>query len=126
MAAVAECTQGFGHRLQPLTICEYDIDCDPVADLRGETERDTLSVPHADLGCPWLSLSLAGCEPPSRLAADRLCDEGYVGALVPSLVPGAIETDQNLVLWRWEADLPCRVTVHNPAGRLPADQSSWR
>src|SRR3546814_4807925 len=26
MTAVSECTQGFSHRLQPLTMCEYDVD----------------------------------------------------------------------------------------------------
>ena len=126
VTAVAECTQGFGRRLQPLTICEYDIDCDPVADLREEAGRDALGIPLADLACPWLSLALAGREPPSRLIIDRLRDHGFVGTLVPSFVPGASTSDHNLMLWRWGADLPNLVTVHDPGGRLPVDQSSWQ
>ena len=126
VTAVAECTQGFGRRLQPLTICEYDIDCDPVADLRADPERDALGVSLSDLACPWLSLALAGREPPSRMAIDRLRGEGFVGTLVPSFVPGASTSDYNLVLWRWGADLPRQVTVHDPGGRLPVDQSSWQ
>jgi RES domain-containing protein len=34
------------------------------------------------------------------------------------------DVHHNLVLWIWGPDLPHRVTVHDPAFRLPRDQSS--
>ena len=60
MTAVNECTQGFGRRLHPLTMCEYDVDCTPVADLRTEADRAALEVALADLACGWLTCLRAG------------------------------------------------------------------
>lgn len=31
----------------------------------------------------------------------------------------------NLVLWRWGPELPNRIRVYDPSGRLPANQLSW-
>jgi RES domain-containing protein len=38
---------------------------------------------------------------------------------------GARPDMANLVLWRWGPDLPHKVEVHDPGGRLPKDQFSW-
>lgn len=122
VTAVGECTQGFSHRMQPLTICEYDVDCADIADLRGDPG---LGFTRADLACGWLALQLAGKVAPSQRIAAALRAEGFAGALVPSFVPGASAAHVNLVLWRWGADPPHAVRVHDPAGRLPVDQSSW-
>jgi RES domain-containing protein len=125
ITAVNECTQGLAQRLQPLTICEYDVDVEPVADLRGDAERAAWSVRDEDLACGWLSAMRAGRVPASWLVAEALQDAGCAGMLVPSYVPGAGAGQHNLVLWRWGPDLPTQVAVHDPAGRLPRDQSSW-
>lgn len=34
-----EMGHGFGHRLEPLTVCSYDIDVDDLVDLRDEPSR---------------------------------------------------------------------------------------
>lgn len=125
MTAIAECTQGFGNRLLPLTMCEYDVDCDPVADLRDEAGRAGLGIDHDDLACSWLDFQLAGKDAPSWLVADRLRSAGYCGMLVPSFAVGATDANRNLVLWTWGPDLPNRVVVHDPGGRLPGNQLSW-
>jgi RES domain-containing protein len=125
MTAVGECTQGFTQRLPPLTMCEYDVDCEPVADLRTEVERDALGVAIDDLACAWLGFLRAGRDAPSWLVVDRLKADGYAGLIVPSFVPGAGPANCNLILWRWGADLPTRVAVFDPSGRLPKDQLSW-
>lgn len=125
MTAVAECTQGFSHRLQPLLMCEYDVDCEDIADLREDAGRRKHKVAGEDLACGWLSCQLARREAPSWLVADRLRGEGYAGILVPSFVPGASDANRNLVLWRWGADLPHQVQVFDPSGRLPKNQLSW-
>jgi RES domain-containing protein len=125
MTAFGECTQGFSQRLLPLTMCEYDVDCDNIADLRSDAGRLEHGIDHADIACPWLEFLLAGKQAPSWLVVDRLKERGFCGMLVPSFFPGANPTNINLVLWRWGGDLPHRVTVFDPGGRLPADQLSW-
>ena len=126
MTAVNECTQGLTQRLQPLTMCEYDVDCYPVADLRTEADRLALGVALADIGCGWLTFLRASKDAPSWLVVDRLKAGGYAGLLAPSFAHGAGPTNNNLILWRWGPDLPTRVSVFDPDGRLPKDQSSWR
>lgn len=125
MTAVGECTQGLGRRLHPLTMCEYDVDYEPVADLRTEGTREALGVAMADLACGWLTCLRAGIDAPSWQVVDRLKADGHAGLIVSSFAPGAGVSDDNLVLWRWSPDLPTRVTVFDPSSRLPKDQRSW-
>ena len=125
MTSFGECTQGFTKRLQPLTMCEYDVDCEGVADLRDDAARGVHGISRDALGCAWLSFQLAGKDAPSWSAADRLKASGHNGMLVPSFVPGATDGNINLVLWRWGPDLPHRVDVYDPSGRLPQNQLSW-
>jgi len=125
MTAVNECTQGLSLRLQPLTMCEYDVDCEPVADCRTEAARNVLGMKHDDLACSWMDFLRAGKDAPSWLAVDRLKADGYVGMLAPSFAPGATADNCNLILWRWGPDLPSRVSVYDPSGRVPKDQLSW-
>jgi RES domain-containing protein len=125
MTAVGECTQGFSHRLQPLLMCEYDVDCDPVADLRDEAGCARHGVAQEDLACGWLGHMRQRRDAPSWLVADRLRSEGHSGILVPSFVPGTAANHFNLVLWRWGPELPNRIRVYDPSGRLPANQLSW-
>lgn len=125
ITALAECTQGFSQRMQPLTLCEYDVDVEPLADLTDSDTCRQLEVESADLACPWLMLQLSGKSAPSQRLAKQLAADGYAGVIVPSFVPGIAEGASNLVLWRWDAGLPCRVMDHDPANRLPRDQLSW-
>ncbi|MEO5597785.1 MAG: RES domain-containing protein [Novosphingobium sp.] len=126
ITAVNECTQGFSQRLQPFTICEYDVDCDPIADLRTSPGRDDLNVKMDDLRCAWLRFMRAGEEAPSWLVVDALKEQGFAGMLAPSFAPGGGAGNHNLILWRWGPDLPTRVAVFDPSLRLPKDQLSWR
>ena len=125
VTAINECMQGLTQRLQPLTICEYEVDCEPIADLRTDVGRDALGVEINDLACPWLTYQRTGKEAPSWLVTDKLKGEGYAGMLVPSFAFGARADDFNLILWRWGPDLPTKVMVFDPSGRLPKNQLSW-
>ena len=125
VTSLGECTQGFTQRMAPLTMCEYDVDCANVADLRTAGSREALGVAWTELDCPWLTHLLAGTQSPSWEVADRLKTTGNYGVLVPSFVPGATESNVNLVLWSWGTSPPCRVNVYDPSGRLPKDQLSW-
>jgi RES domain-containing protein len=124
--AVNECTQGFNQRLQPLTICEYDVDCEPIADLTSSQGRDDWGVKLDDLDCAWLRYLRAGKQAPSWRVAAHLKAAGFAGILVPSFAPSALATSHNLILWRWSEDLPTRVAVFDPNRRLPRDQLSWQ
>lgn len=125
MTAVAECTQGLTRRLHPLTICEYDIDCAPLADCRTPADRDRLGIAHDAIACAWLTHQRNGQDAPSWLVADRLQASGHAGMIVPSFVPGSRADACNLVLWRWGPEQPCKVAVFDPSNRLPIDQRSW-
>lgn len=125
MTSFGECTQGFTKRMQPLTMCEYDVDCAGIADLRHDADRDAFGVALGEIGCAWLSFQLAGRQALSWQVIDRLKASGHSGILVPSFVPGATEANVNLVLSRWGPDLPHKVNVYDPAGRLPRNQLSW-
>jgi RES domain-containing protein len=120
-----EVSAGFAHRLTPYVLCSYDVDCEDVADLRAEAGRAQHQAPLEDLACAWGEALIAGREPASWGVVRRLLAAGSSGALVPSFANGATPDDQNLVLWRWGPDLPHRVTVYDPTGRLPKNQLSW-
>jgi len=79
----------------------------------------------SDMRCAWFLEAADGGEPASWRIADRLLAQGYAGLLTPSFAPGATQDAHNLVLWKWGADLPTKVAVYDPSGRLPKDQLSW-
>lgn len=120
-----EMGHGFAHRFDPLTICSYDVDMDDLVDLRSEAGCKAACVTPADLACAWAYEAAAGRTPASWRAARSLIDAGAASVLVPSFARGARPDASNLVLWRWGPDLPHKVQVHDPAGRLPKDRSSW-
>lgn len=120
-----EVSGGFAHRLTPYVLCSYDVDCEDIADLRTDGDRASLGVAMNDLACAWADALIAGREPESWGIVRRLVAAGCAGVLVPSFAYGATAGDQNLVLWRWGADLPHRVRVYDPTGKLPKNQLSW-
>jgi RES domain-containing protein len=125
ITAIAEVTQGFANRLHPLLLCEYDVDCEDIADLRTVEGRAELGVSIEVLDGPWLTFQRAGKIAPSQKLAASLQADGFVGAIVPSFAPGVADESHNLILWSWSEQLPHKVRVFDPDGRLPQDQSSW-
>lgn len=123
--AVAEAAQGFAGKLEPLTICLYSVDCDGIADLRTEVLRTQAGVAAEEIACPWALDVVERRVPASWRLARRLIAEGHNGILVPSFARHARPEMSNLVLWNWGPELPCRVAVHDPSGRLPRNQLSW-
>lgn len=124
--AVAEAAQGFAGKLEPLTICLYEVDCEGVADLSADAGRRAAGVTVQDMACPWAQDLAEHRVPASWHLAERMIAEGYAGLLVPSFAERAPAGTVNLVLWSWGATLPHRVVLHDPALRLPRDRSSWR
>lgn len=120
-----EVSGGFAHRLTPCVLCSYDVDCEDIADLRTDADQAALGVEPSHLSCAWGDALIAGQEPELWSVVRRLIEGGYAGALVPSFANGATADDQNLVLWRWGPDLPHKVMVVDPTGKLPKNQLSW-
>jgi RES domain-containing protein len=124
--AVLEASQGFAAKLEPLTICLYEVDCENIVDLSTEESRAEAGASWEELECPWALDRVEGREPASWNLANRLIAEGAAGLLVPSFARWAREDMRNLVLWKWRPELPWRVIVHDPSGRLPKNLLSWR
>lgn len=120
-----EAQQGFAYKAQPLTICQYDVDCADVVDL---TDPDTVAAAGTDtavLGCAWERIVADGGCPPTWSLADRLRGEGVAAILVRSFAPGATPGDVNAVFWTWEPTRPHMLKVVDDEGRLPRDGRSW-
>jgi len=59
-----EAQQGFPFKRQPLTICAYEVDCDPVLDLTSPVQLKQFGVSPGDLSCAWEDLASRGTAPP--------------------------------------------------------------
>lgn len=121
VGAVNEASQGFAGRIPPLTLCEYEVHCADIVDLRTPEQQQEAGTTLEAMACAW-KLDAA---PPSQRLASRLTGDGAAGVLVPSFALGAAPHHHNLVLWRWGEALPHRIRVFDPTGRLPSNQLSW-
>lgn len=121
-----EMGHGLARRFEPLTVCTYDVDVDDIVDLTNDEGCSASRVTLDDLACAWAADVANNREPASWQLAKRLIADGGAGLLAPSFAVGARTDMVNLVLWKWGADLPHRIEVHDPSGRLPKDQLSWR
>ena len=118
LVAIRE-AQPLGRPMQPLTLCAYEVDAEPVFDALDEERCRALSVLDSHLQCPaWEAEMLAGDIPASQTLADRLIAAGHVGMRVRSFATGASADDLNLVMWRWGSERPVRVVPIDDEGRL--------
>ena len=108
-----------GRPLQPILLCAYHVDAEPIFDSRNKVQCADHGVTDSDLHCPaWRTVMYGGAVPASQALADRLIGSGFVGMLVRSFAAGAGPEDVNLVFWRWGDRLPSRVVVVDEPGRL--------
>ena len=124
--AVAEASQGFAAKLEPLVICLYEVDCDGVLDLSDADGQKSACVLVSELSSPWALERSEGRLPASWTLAERLIAQGHAGIIVPSFARHAPRGSRNLVLWTWSANRPHKVSVHDPSSRLPRNQTSWQ
>jgi RES domain-containing protein len=75
-------------------------------------------TPRALADATWRDQMKATGEAPTQAFAARLLAAGYHGLLVRSFARGASDDDLNLVLWRWGAAAPCRLTLIDDEDRL--------
>ena len=111
--------QPLGRPMQPLTLCAYEVDTEPIVDTLDEDQCRALGVNDSDLACPtWEADMLAGAVPASQALADRLIAAGYAAMRVRSFAVGAGAGEVNLVMWRWGSRRPHRVVLVDDEGRL--------
>ena len=109
-----------GRPLQPITLCAYEVDAEPVFDALDPSQRETQGVERDDtFYLNWEREMLAGILPASQSLADRLIAAGYVGMRVQSFAPGAGTDDLNLVFWHWGDHRPSKVVLIDDEERLP-------
>ena len=109
--------------MQPLVLCAYEVDVDPIFDAFDPSARAAHSVKQADIDCPtWRHDMFSGRTPASQALADRLVAAGFSGMRVDSYAAGADERDLNLVLWRWGDRPPTRVALIDEDDRLGLDR----
>jgi RES domain-containing protein len=118
MGAVREANQ-VGSAFEPVTLVAYDADIGPVFDATDASTLARRGIDQARLssGAWRADMRTDGSSLGQRIAAD-LIRAGYAGMLVRSFARGAPPDALNLVLWRWGADPPARLTVQDSEGRL--------
>ena len=105
--------------MQPLTLCAYKADVEPVFDALDGSGRAEYAVSATDLCCPtWERDMLDGITTLSHVLADRLIAAGFVGMRVQSFAREAGPEDINLVLWQWGAKRPSRIVLIDDEDRL--------
>ena len=120
LTAVREATL-LGRPMQPITLCAYEVDVEPVFDALDEALCRSLGVSGPDIECPsWRAEMLAGAVSASQALADRLIaktatPECASGASRPPPAPD----DVNLVLWTWGSERPSRLVLIDEERRLP-------
>ncbi len=112
--------------MQPLTLCQYAVDCDGLFDSRDERALEKNGITRAMLASPnWRRDMFRGDEPESHRVSVALIATGYRGIIVPSFAIDAGENDINIVFWDWSDTPPNQVVVIDDYQRLPMSRDSW-
>lgn len=117
MTALREAHQA--GNLQPTTLVSYDAEIEGVFDCRDETALAAEGMDVVALAdATWRDQMKAGGEARTQIFGRQLIAAGYNALLVRSFAPGATPDDLNLVLWKWGAGAPSRLTVIDDENRL--------
>jgi RES domain-containing protein len=108
----------------PATLIAFKITAAEVVDFSAGFDPDIWAPEWASWNCAWKKIARIDKQiPPSWTLAEPLISAGYRGLLFPSTrQPGGI----NLVLYPQNLTPDDAISVHDPDGRLPVDQLSWR
>jgi len=108
-----------GRPLQPIVLCAYEVDSEPIFDALVREQRMAYGVNDDVLRCPnWRAEMLSGAIPSSQVLAERLIADGYVGLRVQSFASRAGKDDLNMVFWDWGERQPSRVVPIDDDGRM--------
>ena len=104
--------------LQPTILVSYRAELAPIFDTRETAQLAAYGMTSEALANPsWRLAMLEGQRVQTQDFARALIAEGYAGLLVRSFAKGSVDTDLNLVLWRW-AEAGCSLEVVDDEGRL--------
>jgi RES domain-containing protein len=108
----------------PATLVAYRVDVDQVVDFRAGYDAAIWPDEWAAAVCDWKYISrIERRDPPTWRIGDALMRDGIKGLLFPSYRhPGGT----NLVLFCANLRTDDRIIAHDPEGKLPRNQSSWR
>ncbi|TIP24466.1 MAG: RES domain-containing protein [Mesorhizobium sp.] len=105
--------------LQPTTLVSYDAEIAGVFDSRDEAALKQEGLDSTALADgAWRDQMQASGESRTQAFSRRLIAKGYPAMLVRSFAAGAVETDLNLILWKWGDDPPWRLALIDDEGRL--------
>ncbi|MDQ0324030.1 RES domain-containing protein [Pararhizobium capsulatum DSM 1112] len=108
----------------PATLAAYTVALDPVVDLSEGFDPLIWDQRWAEWDCAWRKIARIDRKTPASWSlSDLAITAGYKGILFPSLRHAG---GTNLVVFTNNLHDGDRVDVHDPDGRLPRDQSSWR
>lgn len=117
MTAIREANQV--GRLQPTTLVSYDADVEGIFDGRDPAALVAFDMdPEKLADDDWRDAMRRDGVAPTQRFADRLIEAGHAGLFIPSYARGSTRSDLNLVLWRWGAHPPHRLTVIDDESRL--------
>ena len=117
MTAVREANQVGA--LQPTTLVSYKAEIERVFDTRDAAALAAEGVDATALADEsWRDQMKTTGVARTQAFSQRLMAQGYHGLLVRSFAPGAEAGDLNLVLWRWGAAAPSRLTLIDDESRL--------
>ena len=117
MTALREANQAGS--FQPTTLVSYYAEIDGVFDSRDRAALQREGMDDTALAdTSWRDQMRATGEARTQGFARRLVAGGYTALLVRSFAPGVTESDLNLVLWKWGAAAPARLTLIDNEGRL--------
>lgn len=119
--AVAEFKQS-APVLQPGTLVSYEVSLRQVADFSKGFDPAQWHPIWEDFFCDWRKLVLDKIEPPSWVASDMVLAAGWQGLLFPS---AANHGGMNLVVYTSALGAGDVLSVNDPKGDLPKDQTSW-
>jgi RES domain-containing protein len=109
--------------LPPCMMCSYTVALRDLVDLRQFHHGGPWDELWHDWREDWRHLKFERhIEPPTWVLADMVLAHGYTGILFPSQ---AHEGGTNVVVYSDRLTDGNSVTVNDPDGRLPRDQSSW-
>ncbi|MDN3611537.1 RES family NAD+ phosphorylase [Vibrio ostreicida] len=117
--AWVEAQQGFRFKAQPLTICQYEVDCQNVLDLTDEMVLLNCGIKPSTLSCAWMDSVSRNDTPESWLLTKALLSAGVRAIIVPSFARSATPEMRNVVFWDWGNAPPKQVKVVDDFGRLP-------
>ncbi|MDD7973985.1 RES family NAD+ phosphorylase [Roseinatronobacter alkalisoli] len=91
--------------LQPTVLVSYKADIGPIfdtTDMEALNQYELSSQILADPG--WRAQMLEGRPVPTQDFVRRLLTDGFAGLLTRSFANGAVQSNPNIVLWRWTGE----------------------